>query len=201
MKARTALPLSLAGLIALAPPALGEPLDHIDPVTGYRTARYQAAVPQQPPAGTRVWIDDIDTLIAGGDVLLLDVSPIHGAGYDATSGRWRLSKPHATLPGAVWLPEVGRGHIDRNIERYLSRNLEALTRGDKHKPIIIFCHADCWMSWNAMKRIARLGYSALKWFPEGTDGWRDFDRALVAATPVPLDTAHDITPDGGGGSR
>lgn len=201
MTTRASTALAIAGLIAFAVPSRSEPLDHIDPVTGYRTARYQAAVPEKPPAGERVWIDDIDKLTADSNVVLLDVSPIHGAGYDASSGKWRVSKPHSTLPGAVWLPEVGRGSIDRNIERYLSRNLETLTRGDKTRPLVVFCHADCWMSWNAMMRISRLGYTAIKWFPEGTDGWRDFDRALVAATPVPLDAHSDITPDGGGGSR
>lgn len=168
-------------LAAAAPP------DLFDPVTGYRTSRYQAAVPDLPPAGQRVWIDDIDRLVREDRAVLLDVSPIHGAGYDKHTGVWLLSKPHETLPGATWLPEVGRGDVEPLIERYFAHHLARLTEGDKARPVIIFCHADCWMSWNAMKRAAAFGYTALKWFPEGTDGWRDFDRTLVPASPAPVD--------------
>lgn len=160
---------------------------HIDPATGYRIEHYQAAVPETPPAGERVWIDVIDRLLTQERALLIDVSPITGAGYDPHTGAWRYIKPHLTLPGAVWLPEVGRGVIDANVTTFLQNQLKRLTGGDTAHAIIIFCSADCWMSWNAMKRIAALGYTRLYWFPEGTDGWRDWERPLVPANPVPID--------------
>lgn len=177
----------LAIIVAAQSGAQAQSDDAFDAVTGYRIARYQAAVPEHPPAGTRVWLDDIDRLVTVDRAILLDVSPIHGAGFDPATGAWRLSKPHDTLPGAVWLPEVGRGALDPAIAAYLERHLARLTGGDKTRAIVIFCNADCWMSWNAMKRAAALGYTNLKWFPEGLDGWRDFDRKLVPATPVPVD--------------
>lgn len=186
--------LVLAGLLAAGTPAGAAPDDAFDPVTGYRIARYQAAVPEEPPVGRRVWIDEIERLVKYERAVLLDVSPIHGAGYDKATGAWRLSKTHATLPGAVWLPEVGRGDIDPAVARYLARELERLTAGDTARAIVIFCNADCWMSWNAIRRAASLGYTSLKWFPEGIDGWRDFDRALETAHPVPLDIARDAQP-------
>ena len=37
--------------------------------------------------------------------------------------------------------------------------------------VVIYCLADCWMSWNAAKRILAYGYSNVAWYPEGTDGW------------------------------
>jgi PQQ-dependent catabolism-associated CXXCW motif protein len=181
--------LALSFLTVVASVNAGEPSEHFDPVTGYRIARYQAAVPETPPAGARVWIDDIDRLIANERAVLLDVSPIHGAGFDSASGAWRLSKPHETLPGAVWLPEVGRGAIEPVMERFLASNLARLTGGDTSRAVVIFCNADCWMSWNAMKRAASLGYTNLKWFPEGIDGWRDFDRVLVPAVPVAVEAS------------
>lgn len=176
--------VSLAGIWAVA---AAEPPQHFDAATGYRIARYQAAVPDVPPAGTRVWLDEIDRLVADQRAVLLDVSPIHGAGYDPTTGAWRLSRSHQSLPDAVWLPEVGRGDAPAAIVTYLERQLTRLTGGDKSRAIVIFCNADCWMSWNAMKRAASLGYGNLKWFPEGIDGWRDFDRKLVPVAPVPID--------------
>lgn len=177
------LPLIGAGTLSRA----AQP--DVDPVSGYRMERYQAAVPDQPPAGQRVWIDEVDRLVADERAVLLDVSPIHGAGFDPASGAWRLSKPHQTLPGAVWLPEVGRGAVDPAIAQWFERQLARLTARDKARAIVVFCNADCWMSWNAVKRAASLGYTNLKWFPEGIDGWKDFDRKLVPATPVPVSGA------------
>ncbi|MGD9670366.1 MAG: hypothetical protein AB7U75_15215 [Hyphomicrobiaceae bacterium] len=179
----------LTGLaLGFSPAAISEERlgDHIDPATGYRTERYQAAVPEKPPVGKRVWIEDIDRLVEGEKAVLVDVSPITGAGYDPATGRWRTANPHASLPGAVWLPEVGRGVIDANVERYFRQELQRLTNGNKAHPLILFCHADCWMSWNAMKRAGRLGYTRLYWFPEGTDGWNDWSRKLVPTEPVAI---------------
>jgi hypothetical protein len=42
------------------------------------------------------------------------------------------------------------------------------------------------MSWNAIRRAASYGYTALYWYPDGTDGMRDWDVPLVPAIPVPL---------------
>jgi len=42
------------------------------------------------------------------------------------------------------------------------------------------------MSWNAVRRAAAYGYSAIYWLAEGTDGWRDWDGAFEDSTPVPL---------------
>lgn len=181
----------LAAVLAALAPLSAAADEAFDPHTGYRIARYQAAVPDAPPAGSRVWIDEVERLVREHRAVLLDVSPIHGAGYDRSTGAWRLSKRHETLPGAVWLPEVGRGDIDGAIARYFARELERLTGGDKGRAVVVFCNADCWMSWNAVKRAAALGYTNLKWFPEGIDGWRDFDRQLAPADPVPLDIARD----------
>lgn len=160
--------------------------DHIDPATGYRTERYQAAVPETPPAGKRVFIEDIDRLIANEKAVLVDVSPITGMSYDPATGRWRTAKRHSSLPGAIWLPEVGRGVIDASVERFFHTELDRLSGGNKTHPIILFCNADCWMSWNAMKRAAGFGYTRLYWFPEGIDGWSDWDRQLVPIEPKSL---------------
>ncbi|MCB1520367.1 MAG: hypothetical protein KDJ37_07315 [Hyphomicrobiaceae bacterium] len=161
-------------------------IDHFDPDTGYRVERYQAAVPDRPPVGQRVWLDEIDRLLAEENARLIDVSPITGAGFDPASGAWRSNKSHASLPGATWLPEVGRGRIDPVVLAYFAHELARVTERDRTRPLILFCYADCWMSWNAMKRAASLGYTRLYWFPEGTDGWRDFDRKLVPVAPPPI---------------
>ncbi len=149
-------------------------------------AHYRAAVPETVPGGTRVDLDKVDALIKSGAVLL-DVMPSEGAGPDPKTGQWRLSRPHQSIPGATWLPDVGRGKITPAFDAYLKANIGTLTKGDKIKSIVVFCQSDCWMAWNAVQRLAALGYSALYWFPEGTDGWVEWgDRKLVPIDPVPL---------------
>ena len=45
------------------------------------------------------------------------------------------------------------------------------------------------MGWNAVKRAAGYGYTSLYWYPDGTDGWRDWDKPFEAAVPVPVEVA------------
>ena len=181
------LPVICALLVPLSTVnAAGKDEASFDPATGYRIAHYRAAVPATVPGGTRVDLDKLDELIKSSAVLL-DVMPSEGAGADPATGQWRLSRPHQTIPGATWLPDVGRGTLTAAFDSYLKSNVETLTKGDKAKPVIIFCQSDCWMSWNAVQRLAGLGYTKLFWFPEGTDGWVEWgDRKLVPAEPVPM---------------
>ncbi len=90
------------------------------------------------------------------------------------------------MAGSVWLPDVGKGTLTPALETYFQTNLTALTGGNKARPIIVYCQADCWMSWNAVQRAASYGYTALHWYRDGTDGMRDWDVPQVPATPVPM---------------
>ncbi len=49
--------------------------------------------------------------------------------------------------------------------------------------VILYCLANCWMSWNAAKRALSLGYSNVAWYREGTDGWSGAGLPLEEATP------------------
>jgi hypothetical protein len=31
---------------------------------------------------------------------------------------------------------------------------------------VIYCQADCWMSWNAAKRVLSYGYPNVVWYPD-----------------------------------
>ncbi len=183
----------LVGLIAMLLSCLtvaiatGDQSANFDKETGYRIEHYRAPVPDEAPGSTRVWVDDVERLVAEQSVILLDVMAATGLGPDAKTGRWRISKPREHIPGSVWLPDVGKGRLDRRLETYFRRNLRRLTNGDPSRAILIYCQADCWMSWNAVKRAAEFGYTNLYWFAEGTDGWKDWDGRLVPAKPVSLE--------------
>ncbi len=161
---------------------------HFDPQSGYRISRYRAPVPERVEGAQSIIADDVDGIVAEHGALLIDVMPSDGAGLDRHTGEWRMMKPHLNIPGSHWLPDVGFGEADPLLQRYLEDSLADLTGGNKAHPLIIYCQADCWMSWNAVRRVHALGYQNLYWLPEGTDGWRDWDLPLVPATPRPVAT-------------
>lgn len=160
--------------------------DLFDPETGYRIARHRAPTPDDIPGDIPVIAaEDVSALVDDG-ALLLDVFGAAQSRFDELDGTWLVSKKHPSLPGAIWLPETGRGALEPQIARFLEDNLETASGGDKTHPIVVFCIADCWMSWNAAQRIARLGYSRVYWFRTGTDGWLDAGQELVPIDPVPV---------------
>ena len=67
----------------------------------------------------------------------------------------------------------------------IQRSLEKATAGDRARTLVVYCLADCWMSWNAAKRALALGYTDVAWYPEGTDGWIAIGLPLQDATPEP----------------
>ena len=156
-----------------------------DASTGYRTDRYRTPVDRPLEGGETADIATVDRLLAEKGAALVDVMPAR-AGYDARTGRWRLADRHVNIAGSVWLPEVGRGALDPVIEAYFRNALRQLTAEAPGRPLIFYCMADCWMSWNVVKRAASYGYRNLYWYPEGTDGWRDADRPLVDGDPWPI---------------
>jgi len=165
-------------------------------VTGYRISRYRAPVDLPLEGGERITLEMFDRLVSGEGAALVDVMPSDGAGYDPATGAWRIVTPRDSIPGAVWLPDVGRGHVDPRLEAAFRTTLQTLAAaaspGGPPRPLILFCQSDCWMAWNAVKRAAGYGLTRLYWYPEGTDGWRDEDRPLARVEPRPV-PASDVS--------
>lgn len=148
---------------------------------GYRSARYRAVVDRLPDPAQR--IDLAAVLALGADALLLDVMPAEGAVRDPRTGHWLLAQPHQTIPGALWFPETGRSPVDPALWRALMARVTAWQNNHPRGVVVVFCRADCWMSWNAARRLAHEGLSAVRWLPDGIDGWHDTGHLLVAAVP------------------
>lgn len=160
---------------------------HIDRKTGLRTAYYRAALPDKVPGGTRIGVKTAFTHFQQKSALFIDVMAHTGTGPDPIDGHWRLSEPRQNIPGSHWLADVGTGTLSPQLAEYYQDNLARLTKGDKTAPLIIYCTADCWMAWNAVRRAARLGYTNILWFPEGSDEWRLAGHQLEDATPIPVE--------------
>ncbi|WCT73212.1 rhodanese [Sphingomonas naphthae] len=167
----------LLALQAPADPAL------FDAATGYRTARYRAVVPAPPEGVTRIGVDEVRALHAKG-APLIDVTPAEGAIRDPASGHWRLAMPHDSLPGAHWFPEAGRGVPAAGIESWFVMGVARVTHGSKARPLVVFCLADCWMSWNAALRLHRAGYVDVRWFADGIDGWKEAGLPVKRVVPA-----------------
>ena len=45
------------------------------------------------------------------------------------------------------------------MQAYFADGLERAARGDQSTPLVFYCLADCWQSWNAAKRALSLGYT------------------------------------------
>lgn len=96
-----------------------------------------------------------------------------------------------SLPGAIWLPGAGRGtSFEDAIQPRLAAVLNETTRGDMARPVVFFCAGPrCWLSYNASLRAAKLGYTNVRWYREGTEVWGEAGGAMteprVAWKPPP----------------
>ena len=166
--------------IGLSSPAFAQ--DMLFDAQGYRASHYRGPVPRAPEGVSRIAPAAVATLVPDRDVLLIDVLPAEG-GQRQGDGTWRLAQERPSLPGAHWFPEAGRGSPPPAIAEGFARGIARLTRRNKARMIVTFCLADCWMSWNAARRLRALGYTNVWWLAEGTDGWRDLGLPLMPAIP------------------
>lgn len=152
---------------------------------GYRMADYRAPTPATLAGATVVGTAEARALWESGAVLFVDVLPRPPKPKDLPEDVIWRDKRRDNIPGSVWLPNVGYGALNSEVEAYFRDNLARLTGGNRSAPILIYCLADCWMSWNAAKRALEYGYSRVYWYPEGTDGWAAAGGALEESTPLP----------------
>lgn len=151
---------------------------------GYRMTDYRAPTPPALRGAETVGPEEVERLAKAGAVLV-DVLPTPPKPEGLAAGSRWVPPPHRSLPGAHWLPNVGYGAPSAEQEAYFRTGLEALTAGDRKRPLVVFCQPECWMSWNAAKRALALGYQAVKWYPAGTEGWTAAGRELVTVEPEP----------------
>ena len=152
---------------------------------GYRTDNYRTPVPATL-AGARVLAtEDAAAIWRAGKAVFIDVLPRPPKPQNLPEGTIWRDKPRPNIPGSVWLPDTGYGALAAATEDYLRDGLARATGGDKTKLMVVYCQADCWMSWNAAKRALSYGYSNVAWYPDGTDGWQRADLPVQDSQPAP----------------
>jgi PQQ-dependent catabolism-associated CXXCW motif protein len=162
-----------------APQPVAEP-------AGFWTGPMQGAVPASIAGGQVVDTQQLAALMQSHPVLI-DVAMSPHRPDNIAAEAW-APPPHHTVPGAVWLTGVGKGVIAPTVDMWYRARLQALTGGDPAKPIVVFCHPNCWGSWNAARRAIQYGYTAVHWYPEGVEGWQDAGQptsVVLAQSPTP----------------
>ncbi|WP_425073977.1 PQQ-dependent catabolism-associated CXXCW motif protein [Sagittula sp. S175] len=169
----------LTGLLALAAPLPAQQAEPAD----YRTDHYRGPVPMAVTGGTVVGPEEAHALWEQG-AAFIDVLPQAPKPANLPKGTIWRDKPRDSIPGAIWLPNVGYGALADVTADYFRRGLKEATGGDPSQPVVFFCLEDCWMSWNAAKRAAEWDYTAVFWLPEGTDGWSLWGYPLERVKPM-----------------
>jgi len=178
--------LGLAGLLVLAAVDSWSTatVAEIPEPEGYREGAYRAPVPRTLAGTTALDTAGLVMLLAREPVVLLDVMPTARRPPGRPADRLWLGPRRVHLPGSVWLPNVGLGELPPSTSAWLAARLAELTRGDHDVPLVVYCERDCWMSWNAAKRIRQeLGYRRVYWYPDGIQGWEEAGLPLVPAIP------------------
>jgi PQQ-dependent catabolism-associated CXXCW motif protein len=152
---------------------------------GYRMDEYRKPVPATLKGATVLPPDKASELWTKNAAVFIDVYPKAPKPDNLPAGTFWREPTHQSIENAKWVPNVGYGVLSPASEAYFKKHLEALSGGDKAKPLVFFCLRNCWMSWNAAKRAMTYGYSNIMWFPDGTDAWQEIGQPVVEVKPEP----------------
>jgi PQQ-dependent catabolism-associated CXXCW motif protein len=180
----------LAGVIVLGTAVWGAATAHGEEQAAaepehYRNEDYRAPTPGTLRGARVITTAQAEALWRFGTAAFVDVMPHVARPADLPAGTLWRGKPRYNIPGSVWLADTGYGELPASTEAYLRAGLERITEGERARLVVIYCLRDCWMAWNAAKRAVSWGYSAIAWYPDGTDGWREAGLPLSEAIPAP----------------
>jgi len=168
----------------LAAPALAQQQEPFEP-EGYRGDNYRAPVPATLAGARVLTTEETEAIWRAKGAAFIDVLPRAPKPKNLPEGTVWRDLPRKNIPGSIWLPDTGYGVLAAATEDYLKRGLARASGGDHSRLLVLYCLADCWMSWNAAKRALSYGYTNVAWYPEGTDGWASAHLPLDEAQPEP----------------
>lgn len=156
--------LGASAAIALVPSAVPEP-------EAYRRKEYRGATPATLNGKPALSTSEAERLWRAGGAIFIDTlaQPPRPPGLRAGT-LWR-PKPRDDIPGSVWLADSGYGELAPVMQAWFAEMLNRVTGGKRNRTLVFYCLGECWMSWNAAKRAASLGYTNVLWYRDGTDGW------------------------------
>ncbi len=146
---------------------------------GYRKRQYRAPTPTSSDAATLIDTVQLQAMLASAKPpKMINVLPLK-----TFENGYVIENNYTHIASSIWLPNVGRGTITQEVNDWFFAHLKRLSEGDYGTHFVFYCRADCWMSWNTIKRVSRAGYTGLYWYRDGLDGWRENGLPEVAANP------------------
>ena len=178
---------ALAAIIAafLGCTATARAQDKRPELEGYRIDNYRSPVPSTLAGARVLTTEQAEEIWRSKSGVFIDVLPRPPKPPNLPAGTVWRDRPRRNIPGSIWLPGTGYGALAPSTEDYLRRGLARASGDDHTKLLVIYCQADCWMSWNAAKRAQSYGYANIAWYPDGTDGWEIADLPLQDSQPEP----------------
>ena len=138
---------------------------------GYWSGAADAPVPSTLAGGRVIGVAALDALLKTRHPVLVDVSSAPRRPPQLAPAAPWLPVQHYALPGALWIPGAGAGTVPAELDRFYRARLMQATENRFDVPLVIYCHRDCWLSWNAAKRAIGYGYGHVYWFADGVEGW------------------------------
>ena len=124
------------------------------------------------------------TFISSHHALPIDVSALPKKPPNMAPGMVWLPAAHQDIPGSAWLPGAGRATLQPDRAKAFLDAVARLTHNDHARFIVVYCHPNCWSSWNAAKRLVQAGYTRIAWYSGGIEGWAAADFPLQRTEAV-----------------
>jgi PQQ-dependent catabolism-associated CXXCW motif protein len=163
-------PLTVYVALAIVPAALAAAGGVLEP-SGLREGPMHGETPDSLAGASVIGTDEVAELKVNAHPILLDVAEVDMKPTEVSKSMPWMSI-HLSIPDADWLPGAGSGTTREEFGTAFKAHIAALTASDPDRPLIVFCHPQCWGSWNAAKRLVWLGYRHVFWYPDGVEGWQ-----------------------------
>jgi PQQ-dependent catabolism-associated CXXCW motif protein len=165
-----------ASAVTSSEPSVPEP-------AGYWTGPMNGPVPATLTGGKIIHTQELAALLERERAVVVDVSnaPRKPEGLPPDTP-W-MPVPQRIIPGSLWIAGAGLGVIEPSIDASFRERLAVATGNDFARPVVVYCHERCWLSWNAAKRALKYGYRNVYWFPDGIEGWRAAGLPTAIAEP------------------
>src|SRR6516164_4402961 len=144
--------IALSALVIVTEWTLDQ-MHSVDEPESYRTENYRAPTPATLRGARVVSTVEAQAIWKEGSAAFIDVLPRFPPAPNLPAGTLWRGQHRFNIPGSTWLPDAGQGDLSPAAEAYLKIRLERIAGGDRAKPLVIYCQRDCWMSWNAAKRV------------------------------------------------
>jgi PQQ-dependent catabolism-associated CXXCW motif protein len=152
---------------------------------GYRTEDYRAPVPATLSGARVLTTAEAEAIWRDKGGVFIDVLPRAPKPPNLPDATVWRDRPRFNIPGSIWLPDTGYGKLAAATGDYLRRGIERATGGNNAALLVLYCEENCWMSWNAAKRVLSYGYPNVAWYPDGTEGWERAGLRVEESQPEP----------------